>query len=389
MPAENLEEQGLEKNPDLNLAQLKFSLTLSDFKNDSKMKEELMQAIQKDNMAPFYEECCRDLGWQLDSGMLERMKKENEEELRKMNEAIEEAETSMGETEIREANLKKAEYLSRIGDKEEAVKAFAKTYDKTVSLGQRLDLVFHNIRLGLFYLDHSLITRNLEKAKSLIEEGGDWDRRNRLKVYEGVYCMAVRDFKKAANLFLDTISTFTSYELMDYTRFVGYTVLVCMIALPRNDLRTKVVKGSEIQEVLHSADDLRSYLLSLYECQYHTFFQKLAWVEGELRHDRLLAPHYRYYVREMRILAYTQLLESYRSLTLQYMATAFGVSTEFIDRELSRYIAANRLHCKIDKVGGIVETNRPDSKNWQYQAVIKQGDILLNRVQKLSRVINI
>lgn len=57
-----------------------------------------------------------------------------------------------------------------------------------------------------------------------------------------------------------------------------------------------------------------------------------AWVEKELRHDRLLAPHYRYYVREMRILAYTQLLESYRSLTLQYMATAFGVSTEFIDR---------------------------------------------------------
>lgn len=45
------------------------------------------------------------------------MKKENESELRTMNDAIEEAEKSMGETEIREANLKKAEYLSRIGDK--------------------------------------------------------------------------------------------------------------------------------------------------------------------------------------------------------------------------------------------------------------------------------
>ena len=65
------------------------------------------------------------------------------------------------------------------------------------------------------------------------------------------------------------------------------------------------------------------------------------------------------------------------------------VGVPFCSRELSRYIAAGRLHCKIDKVGGIVETNRPDSKNWQYQAVIKQGDILLNRIQKLSRVINI
>ena len=58
-------------------------------------------------------------------------------------------------------------------------------------------------------------------------------------------------------------------------------------------------------------------------------------------------------------------------------------------RELSKFIADGRLHCKIDKVRGIVITTRPDSKNAQYQATIKQGDILINRVQKLSRVINI
>ncbi len=51
-----------------------------------------------------------------------------------------------------------------------------------------------------------------------------------------------------------------------------------------------------------------------------------------MKTDRFWAPHYRYYVREMRILAYGQLLESYRSLTLDYMATSFGVSNEFIDR---------------------------------------------------------
>ena len=32
------------------------------------------------------------------------------------------------------------------------------------------------------------------------------------------------------------------------------------------------------------------------------------------------------------------------------------------------------------QVGGIVITNRPDSKNAQYQQCIKQGDILLNRL---------
>lgn len=52
--------------------------------------------------------------------------------------------------------------------------------------------------------------------------------------------MSVRDFKTAANLFLDTVSTFTSYELMDYKAFVRYTVYTSIISLPRNQLRDKV-----------------------------------------------------------------------------------------------------------------------------------------------------
>lgn len=389
MPAENLEEQGLEKNPNLELAQFKFLLSLPEHSKDKGLKKKLVEAIRADNMAPWYEIICKELNWSVEKNELARMQEENKKKLEELDAAIEDAEKNLGEMEVREANLRKSEYLCRIGDKDAAIAAFRKTYEKTVSLGHRLDIVFHLIRIGLFYLDHDLITRNIDKAKHLIEEGGDWDRRNRLKVYQGVYCVAVRDFKNAANFFLDTVSTFTSYELMDYPTFVRYTVYVAMISLPRNELRDKVIKGAEIQEVLHSLPDVKNYLFSLYNCQYADFFRYLVDVENTLRNDFLAHPHYRYYVREMRILAYTQLLESYRSLTLQYMAEAFGVDVSYIDNELSRFIAAGRLHCKVDRVGGIVETNRPDSKNWQYQATIKQGDLLLNRIQKLSRVINI
>ena len=57
-----------------------------------------------------------------------------------------------------------------------------------------------------------------------------------------------------------------------------------------------------------------------------------AQVEDQMKFDRFLAPHYRYYTREMRIIAYTQLLESYRSLALDYMANTFGVTVDFIDQ---------------------------------------------------------
>ena len=58
----------------------------------------------------------------------------------------------------------------------------------------------------------------------------------------------------------------------------------------------------------------------------------VVWVERELQCDRYLAAHARYYVKEMRIKAYTQLLESYRSLSLQHMAKSFGVSVAFMDK---------------------------------------------------------
>lgn len=68
-------------------------------------------------------------------------------------------------------------------------------FEKNVTLGVKLDITFALLRIGLFYNDRQLIIVNIEKAKKLIDEGGDWDRRNRLKVYEGLYAITVRDFK--------------------------------------------------------------------------------------------------------------------------------------------------------------------------------------------------
>jgi 26S proteasome regulatory subunit N7 len=84
-----------------------------------------------------------------------------------------------------------------------------------------------------------------------------------------------------------------------------------------------------------------------------------------------------------------QYLESYHTVSLPSMAGTFGVSVDFLDRELSDLVACGRLSCKIDKVRGVIESNRPDTRNALYQNAIKTGDGLLNRIQKLSRVITI
>ena len=68
-------------------------------------------------MAPFYEEICTDLGWKLDQDLLEKMKTANEAKYKEIEDAIEDAEKNLGETEVRDFMLRKAEYMCRIGAK--------------------------------------------------------------------------------------------------------------------------------------------------------------------------------------------------------------------------------------------------------------------------------
>lgn len=223
----------------------------------------------------------------------------------------------------------------------------------------------------------------------LIDEGGDWDRRNRLKVYEGCYLLMARDFKKASKLFQESVATFTATELMSYPSMIFYCVVTCVLSMGRVDLKKKIVDAPEILAVVGDIPHLADFLNGLYECDYKRFFTAMVELQPYILRDKYLSAHVRFLYRELRVLAYAQFLEAYRSVTIQSMATAFGVGVEFLDTELARFIAAGRLNAKIDKVAGVIETNRPDAKNAQYQDAIKKGDLLLNRIQKLARVINV
>ncbi|KAI0823540.1 PCI-domain-containing protein [Trametes gibbosa] len=375
--------------PNLSLAQNYFVLSTPSLNHlHQNARKELLAGIQADQMAPYYRVVTTTDALELDQALVARMEKENKEELDKIDERLEEAKKTEGETDIADALRARANYLTRIGDKDKAVEAQKLALEKTPGLGSRIDIVLTLIRIGFFFGDHDMITQHLSQAEELIEKGGDWDRRNRLKVYRGLHLLSIRQFKRGGELLLDALSTFTATELISYNDFVASTIISNVLTLNRPDLKKKLIIAPEVIQVLPELPVLADLMKNLYDSHYDKFFTALASTEQTLlKPNRLLAPHARYYVREMRISAYNQLLESYRSLTLDSLARSFGVSNEFVDSELSRFIASGRLHCTIDKVNGVVETNRPSVKNAQYETVIRQGDILLSAVQRLSKVL--
>jgi len=370
----------------LDLAQQKFLFSIAqDRQTKEAIKQQIMKTIVENEMAPYYQLIAEELGG-LDNALFEKMKQTNAEKLKKLQDTLADAQENLGESEVREALLAIADHYGRIGDKENAIKQYKVTFEKTIGAGQKIDIILILIRIGLFYMDHDLITKNIEQAK-VMAESSDWDRKNRLKAYEALYFMSTRKFKKAAHLLLETLATFSAVELIDYETFIFYTVLMSIFALDRVNLKQKVIDAPEILQVIDSIPNLSSLLNSLYKCQYANFFVALAAITDTLKMNRFLAPHAGFYCKELRVIAYSQMLESYHSVQLKSMANIFGITVDFLDKELSRFIVSGRLHCKIDKVAGVVETTRPNSKNAQYQDTIKSGDQLLNRIQKLSRVI--
>ncbi|OQR90561.1 26S proteasome non-ATPase regulatory subunit 6 [Thraustotheca clavata] len=352
-------------------------------------KSQLLQQIQEYNMAPYYQQLCNEFQWTLDTELLAKMKKANEQELEALDAQLEDATKNLGDIEVLEAHLARARLYSKIGDKTNVLEAFKTALTKPTSINQKIIIELHIIRIGLFFSDLELVETHIKKATTLIDEGGDWDRRNRLKVYEGCYLLMARDFKKASKLFQESVATFTSTELMTYPTMIFYAVITCVLSMDRVELKKKIVDSSEVLAVILDTPYLSDFLNGLYDCNYKQFFTAMVQLHPHIHRDKYLANHSRFIYRELRILAYSQFLQSYRSVTMQSMAQSFGIGVAFLDSELSRFIAAGRLNAKIDKVAGVIETNRPDAKNAQYQETIKKGDTLLNRIQKLARVINV
>lgn len=272
-----------------------------------------------------------------------------------------------------------------------AISTYEAVLEKTGVLGTRIDIVLAIIRIGIFFGDKLLVKKSVDRAKTLVESGGDWDRRNRLKAYQGLYLLTVRSYNLAAPLLLDSLSTFTSYELCTYSSLVVYSVLAGSVSLKRVDFKSNVVDAPEIRAILGDGEEklsalsgaissgptagdeemtgvsaatptpapaavnlttlgssstgqsdvetpidfspLANLVSSLYIGDYRSFFLALAAVEDNfLSQDRYLYEHRGWFVREMRLRGYQQLLQSYRVVGLGSMANDFGVSVDFLDR---------------------------------------------------------
>lgn len=346
----------------------------------------IMSEILTHNMRPYYQMISEMLGWSYDPKKGAEMDEVNAAKLAHLDARIKDAQDNLGDVEVREGLLAKCEHFARIGDLDACIRFNEECFNKTLAAGPKLDLCFQRIRLGIAFSSNDIAAKGITDAHRMLKDG-DWERRNRLKVYEGLYYVFIRDFEKGAPLLLDSLTTFASTEILTFQQFVFITVVSSLSVLSRADLKQKLVDSPEVLSAgLKSANDL---MAAIYQCNYKQCFAALDVVCQELRRLVFLSLHVNFFFREVRVLFLNQFLDSYSSVTLSSMSAAFRVPVPVLDQMLCTLISNGRVACKIDRVSGSVTTYRGgnNATNFDYHKIIKNGDLLINRIQKLSRLV--
>lgn len=382
--------------PDHTLSEKEFFLQHAKDVDRLALANEIIATIKEKNMAPYYKHLTTELPqyFVYDGDLYNHLAEINEKKIKELKKVVQEAESEEEtEADVVTSTIKLAEYYAEIIDRQNATETYNKVLLLSPSTGVKIDVLLTLARIEFFFKDYPGVSKHLSEVETLIEKGGDWERRNRYKTYQGVYYLATRNFKDAAKLLIDSLATFTSTELCSYEQVAQYSIIAGVLTLDRVDLKSKIVDSPEILSIYSSAKDLEpliSLTNSLYTCQYNYFFQYLLQTHDLLLlTNKYLRIHANFFLREMRCKAYAQLLESYKSLSLKSMARNFSVTEEFLDEDLCNFIPNNKLNCTIDKVNGIIETNRPDNKNSQYLQLVKQGDALLTKLQKYGAAVKL
>ena len=312
--------------------------------------------------------------------------KTDEEKLKIFDEKIADCIENKGAIEIRDAYINKADFYKEKKEWENFREIMNLALEKTVGASKKLELNMEILQSFHVQRNRKKYNEYLQKCRALEEEGSDWEKKNKLSLYKALANIDIRKFELAANQLISTINTFNSPEILSFSNLIFYSTLLGILTLPRKVILEKLIQSSEVVTELRRNPEIEGLLNSFYKCQYSSFFPTLLEVHDLVLKDELVAKHDKFILRQARVVIYTQFLESYKTVTLKNMASNFGVSPDFIDRELAELIASRKLNCKIDKLKGIVESQKADSRISRYDAIVKKGDLLIEKMHKLARI---
>ncbi|KAJ4880374.1 26S proteasome regulatory subunit Rpn7/COP9 signalosome complex subunit 1 protein [Raphanus sativus] len=114
-----------------------------------------------------------------------------------------------------------------------------------------MDLLSYTLQVAFFYMDFDLVSKSIDKAKKLFEEGGDWERKNRLKLDAPVQGVSPHLVVDAPEIFL----TLLELRLLVYSLSFGASTHIpvhfCWEAHCKIDKVAGVLRQTIQMQIMH------------------------------------------------------------------------------------------------------------------------------------------
>ncbi|KAM0688387.1 proteasome regulatory particle subunit [Conglomerata obtusa] len=250
---------------------------------------------------------------------------------------------------------------------------------KNASSSLAMDIILCSLRSAIIYNDSKLLAKSIKDGNDLLISGCDWDRRNKFKAYEGLYFIITKNYKKAGALIFESIPVYECKELLPYNKIVLYALFSYLVSFEREDLKS-ILSSSDVLETSKDNEKMIKLTECVFNCKYDKFFTNLIDSVELIKDDIFLKKRIDFFVRELKIRVYKQLLLSYKSLSLEMCADLLKVNVDFVERDLCDFIVDQRIKCVIDKVSGLVYVKEVlESKE---KLLIEKGDLLMETIRK-------
>ncbi len=260
-----------------------------------------------------------------------------------------------------------------------------KEAEKRETISQKFDSEIDSADERLKAGDFEQFRKHIDSAETILNKGLDYERKNKLKVYQAVDAMTRRDFAKATDLFINQLETFNGAKLCSFDQMVRYCCICGVYSLAREDLK-RLVASPEIIAVTDERDTMAGqFMNTLYECEYARFVTQLEYFAEWMRHDPYLSRHATHYLHSVRQKAMRQFLVSYDNVNVSRMAGVFGVPDDVMERTISKYIAKGGIEARVDGLRGVVATRFRDERAKTYQEMLRAGDDIAEHLNKVLK----
>lgn len=253
-----------------------------------------------------------------------------------------------------EMDKKICELYAQIFDSDKFEKLAEELMKNDPSSTLKMDILLCKIRTAIILENRKKLILSIEEAKTVFEISCDWDRKNKFKVYLGLFYIMKAEFEKAANILSECLASFEATELLKFENMIFYLVFSALLSFSRTDLKETIINNSEIRKC--------SIFLALpeaiYECSYSSILLELLKFVDMMADDIFLCSFTDHFCKMIKIRAYEQLLSSYQSLHIAKMAQVFCINSESLEEDLRNFINEGKLSCVIDRIEGVVRMNQ-------------------------------